>query len=296
MLKSPSLGVLVARFQGQRLHPGWLSIIEEVRSRHAWIMICLGEHGGLRTKRDPLTYAERRHMVKATYPEDDVMVVPLRDHPLSNERWSRDLDNLVTRKAGDAGAVLYGSRDSFIPAYTGRYETHSITPKEKYSGTELRAEAVMPTTEEGRASIIHALNTRPDLAYSTVDIAILDRRRERVLLIGKSVFEEFVAFPGGFLDPSDENDLVAAKRERTEEVLGITTGPYTWVGRTRMNDPRYRGSSDGTHTTLFVTDYRGGTPAAGDDAETIGWYRRADLPNILVPWHRPLTQMLEAHW
>ena len=295
MRKNLSTGVLIARFQGQRLHRGWQAIIEEVRGRHDQVLILLGVHGGLRTKRDPLTYEERAYMVRTAYPDYSIIIDQIWDNPLSSDRWSKKVDETI-RKNCTGSTVLYGSRDSFLPFYTGTFETRSITPKVKYSGTELRSSVVMPTTEEGRAGVIHAVMTRPDIAYSTVDVAILDRVRERVLLIGKSVFDEFVAFPGGFIDPTDENDLVAANRERTEEVLNISTGHLSFVGRTRMNDPRYRTSTDGTHTALFVTDFAGGTPIPGDDAETVGWYWRKDLPKILVPWHRPLAAMLEAHW
>lgn len=290
------VGGLVARFQGQRLHPGWIGIIDQVLGHHAEIVIMLGVHGGLRTKQDPLTFHEREHMIRESFPGNNITIIPLPDNPISSARWSRNLDKAISALHPKRDIVLYGSRDSFIPSYTGRFKTCSVSPTIKYSGTELRRTASMPTTEEGRAGIIHAINTRPDLAYSTVDVAIMHRRRAQVLLIGKSVFDELLAFPGGFLDPTDESHAHAALRERNEEVLGIETGPLTWVGQTKMNDPRYRNSTDGTHTTLFVTDYNGGTPRCGDDAESIGWINRSDLSNVLVPWHKPLAKMLEAHW
>lgn len=291
------IGGLVMRLQAQRIHEGWQSILRHVQSENDHMVVGLGVHGGLRTKRDPLTYPERAHMLRELFPEAALTIIPVYDNPLSNERWSRNLDRALDERFPNDSIRLYGSRDSFIPFYSGRHETISITPRVVHSGTAVRNEATMPTTEEGRAGIIHAINSRPDLAYSTVDVAILDRARQQVLLIGKpSVFDEFLAFPGGFLDPTDESHTAAAVRERHEEVLGIETGPLTWVGQTRMQDPRYRNASDGTHTTLFACDYLGGTPRFGDDAETIQWVKRENLEKVLVPWHRRLAQMLEAHW
>ena len=291
-----AVGGLVARFQGQRLHAGWMGLIDQVRERHDAVFIALGDHGGIRTGHDPLTYKEREHMVREAYPQSSITIARILDNPISPEWWSEDLDALTEKHFPGKSVQFYGSRKSFIPQYSGRFPTESITPTVKYSGTELRAEAQMATSEAGRAAIINSLHTGFNRVFSTVDIAVI--RKNHVLLINKDPWRHFWAFPGGYCDPESESDLDDAAREAREELPGITFGHFTCITpyRVKMNDPRYRDSGDRVRSSLLVTPYVKGETAGGDDAQRAKWVHRDALSESLVPWHQPLNERLQKNW
>lgn len=288
-----SVGVIVARFQADTLHNGWQYLIDYVRSHHEHVLVVLGDHGGLRTKDDPLTYLEREIMVLQTYTYNAWLTVKqLFDHPHSTELWTKNLDQLVADTFPNRKVVMYGSRDSFIKAYRkacGTYETRELEPHTDDSGTQARREVRFAHTPQSRQGIIYAERERPAIAYATVDLVVFNERRQEVLLIGKHKFGNLKAFPGGFVDPEqDTSDLDAAKRELSEEVPGIKVEKYDLLGdRIRVDDPRYRRSSDKIFTAIFAAPYQGGTAVAGDDAESVEWVPYDKLTQSLVPWHRP---------
>lgn len=289
-----TVGVIVGRFQAESLHPGWRSLIDRVRAKHAHILIAVGVHGGLRTKRDPLTYPEVEYMLREAYPDGSVVIKMIRNHPFSNKLWSRNLDTLIKETFPDCDAILYDSRKGFTSSYGGEFRTETLPEVSVHNGTQLREKAQMPTTKEGRAAIIYSQQTRPDFVYSTVDFAIVDKATRRVLLITKSVFDGLWSFPGGFIESSSKNDLEDTMREYAEEILGISVGGFTCLtpDRIQMNDPRYRDSSDGTRTTLYIADYIGGDASGGDDAEGAQWFSIEEMFQVLVPWHKPLGEIL----
>lgn len=297
-MATKTVGVLVARFQGHRLHEGWRRIIDHVIERHPeHALIVLGVHGGERTAEDPLTFQEREHMVREAYPSATITIQPLNDHQISSAYWSESLDALIRATFPGCDATLYGSRDSFIPHYSGTFPVLSVTHVAKVSGTEQRREARSPTTEAGREAIIHALQKRRKIVYSAVDIAILDLEEERVLLISKKKWAGRWAFPGGFAEPDSLSDRDDALREQTEEVLGVRVGNFACITpeRLRVDDPRYRKSRDGIRTSLYVTHLQSGMPVGGDDAETARWFSFHAFEKMLVPWHKPLGTILQAY-
>jgi bifunctional NMN adenylyltransferase/nudix hydrolase len=298
-MSAHSVGVIVARFQVPELHAGHRHLIAEVLRRHPKAFIVLGDHGGLRTDRDPLTFKERAAMIEEAFPADSIMTGRLRDHPFCHKRWSAWLDELIESKYHHHKVVLYGSRDSFLDLYTGGLTTQLIPAISTVSGTEQRKAIVHSPAMTARQAIIHHEMMRPAIAYSAADIAIVDDARERVLVITKHWFDGMWSLPGGFVDPEkDTDDEAAARRERGEEMLGITTGEeYEQLGaRIKVADPRYRNAKDNIYATLFCTKYRGGVPEAGDDAKGVRWFSREDLRRMIVPWHQPHVERLVARW
>lgn len=288
-----AIGVIVARFQVAELHPGHIHLISHVLERHEEVAIVLGTRGGMRTPRDPLTFEERVEMIKQSLPEQHFTILQLSDHPESSEKWARSLDALIETAFPGRAAILYGARDSFIPHYlTKKFPTREVKPVHSYSGTEVRKALKFSHTKEGRTAIIHLMEHRPPLVYATSDLAIVDKTNESVLLIGKNIHEGKLSFVGGFADKKDGTALCTAQREGMEEALGVGFGPLEYVDSVVIDDPRYRGTSDGVMTTFFMTGYRGGTPFPGDDADFIRWVPYRELIESLVPWHRPLGELL----
>src|SRR5690348_11881487 len=105
---------IVARVQVDDLHDGHRDIFDFVMARHKKVILFLGVPTKQNTIENPLDYATRYSMIRETYPEHELVIQSLPDQN-DNEIWSRLLDSFIPVSFGDAKAVLYGSRDSFIP-------------------------------------------------------------------------------------------------------------------------------------------------------------------------------------
>src|SRR5262249_27900653 len=108
-----SIAVVAARFQVPELHPGHRHLIDKAIERHRNVLIVLGDHGGLRTAHDPLTFDERKEMVLERY-VNRVQIERLRDHPWSHERWSVWLDEIIESRYRSRPALLFHSRQSAL--------------------------------------------------------------------------------------------------------------------------------------------------------------------------------------
>jgi len=109
-----STGVVIGRFQCHKLHNGHKKLLSIVSRQHATVVVLIGCSPLKSTKRNPLTFAQRKAMILEFNPS--ILVLPLVDvHP--NELWSAQIDSGVPE-----GATLYGGRDSFIPYYSGTRE------------------------------------------------------------------------------------------------------------------------------------------------------------------------------
>jgi ADP-ribose pyrophosphatase YjhB (NUDIX family)/nicotinamide mononucleotide adenylyltransferase len=292
-------GGVVARFQVPRLTPGQRHLVETVAKEHEDIAIFLGDHGGVRTRKDPLTFNERAIMVRQEFPNLNLIIKRLRDHPFSSDRWSVKLDELIADTIPERrGIILYGGRQSFIPLYSTK--THKCIEIPEFvcpSGTEVRNALRAPDSYEGRAAICYELATRPPFTYTATDLGIIDLATDEVFLIGKEFYDGLLSFPGGHVEKGIDQSLVAAAwREGGEEILGIEfTEPET-IGTMPVDDPRMRDTPDGYVTTLCSAIYKGGDPIANDDAKWVERVHRSKARERLVPWHYPLWDVLNDNW
>lgn len=160
--KPKDIGVIIARFQVDELHLGHKHLIEHVLKRHRHVLILLGVRHGGRTTRDPLTYEMREVMVRQAYPDPAITIAPIYDSPISHEEWSRDVDTVINELFPGQGAILYGSRKSFIPLYTGAFPAEEIIPVYNGSGTALREAITFPHTRDARAALIYEIQHRQE--------------------------------------------------------------------------------------------------------------------------------------
>lgn len=278
-----SLGVVVARFQIARLHVGHRHLLREVASRHERMLVVLGDSGGQRTNRNPLDVATRTAMIKTIYPNAIIRSIVDR---VSDASWSTALDEIILSCATDGNATLYGSRDSFIPSYTGRFKTVMLDEVKRVSGTRQRAimSKTLLASAEFRHGAIYATLNRFPTAYPTVDVAIV-RHETREVLLGRKTGETRWRFPGGFVDPTDASLEAAAAREAREEVGDLELGDPIYVGSVPINDTRYRGSVDGVMTSIFVTPYIRGVARAGDDLADVQWVPIDDVEAGIADFH-----------
>lgn len=287
---SKSVGVIVGRFQVPELHEGHRHLLREVAKRHKRILIAIGCRAGVPTKRDPLDYELRRLMLERFFP--GAVIVPIFDQT-SNRRWCKRLDELVEESFFGRKAILYGSRDSFVAAYVGKFPTRFVRSVSIVSGTSVRSRVAEKPKDRKtfREGAIYVTENRHPVTYPTVDVAIVDG--DTVLLGKKKIDGGKCRFIGGFVDVTDGSLEDAAVREVGEEVKNATVGNFRFLGSSKINDYRYRGSGDGIMTSLFEAQFYLGVPEAGDDIDNgLEWVEIPKLMRKLIPSHRPLGEIL----
>jgi bifunctional NMN adenylyltransferase/nudix hydrolase len=289
------IGVIIGRFQIHELHEAHKGLIDEVLSRHKKVLIFLGVSPALGTKKNPLDFVTRRKMLEENYGNQITAILPIQDKK-SDEIWSKEVDTKIREAFPVGSVVLYGSRDSFIPYYKGKFETCELEPKSYVSATEVREEISQEIlmSKEFRAGVIYGIyNTHP-IVFSTVDIAIFND--EGQLLLGRKPLEDRFRFIGGFVDTTDESFEHAARREGAEET-GVEIGDLEYISSMQVKDWRYAKEPDRSVMTHFYTaKIVYGAPKAADDIAEVRWFNIKDLnENNMVYEHHGLLQSLKEY-
>ncbi|QEM09324.1 NUDIX domain-containing protein [Mucilaginibacter rubeus] len=272
-------GVIIARFQTPYLHEGHRQLIAQVKQNHAKLIILLGVSPIKGSRKNPYDYYTREKMIKKDYPE--IVVLPIGDNP-SDKIWSDNMDNLLKSVFNAEQFCLYGSRDSFIPYYSGKFETIELPEHGDYNATELRkqyADKVFDSNDF-RAGILYAYYNQYPKVYPTVDVALFRNNRSEILL-GKKAINNKWRFVGGFTDPEDTCYEDAAERELAEECGEMQTTAMQYETSAKINDWRYRSEADKIITLLFSCDFIGGEPKAQDDIADLAWFKLTDLPLMI---------------
>jgi bifunctional NMN adenylyltransferase/nudix hydrolase len=275
-----TIGVIVARFQTPYLHEGHKALIDSVKANHNNLVIVLGISPVLGSRRNPLDFHTRERMIKKEY--NDLVVLPLPNHPV-DAQWSQNLDRLLTNTFPGANFRLYGSRDSFIPYYSGKFQTQQLAETGNHSSTLLRekiSDRVLDS-EEFRTGIIYAYSNTYLKVYPTVDIALF-RNNKTEILLGRKTIDNKWRLLGGFSDPTDDSYEMAAKRELTEECGELDTTPMQYEGSFRVADWRYMNEPDQIITTLFSTDFVSGDPKGADDIADVKWFPVAEVEEMML--------------
>jgi bifunctional NMN adenylyltransferase/nudix hydrolase len=285
------IGVIVGRFQVPSLHMGHCYLINEIMSRHETIIVFVGETGGMPTKSDPLNFELRKLMIERNYP--NIIIRPIPDQP-SDKLWSMSLDDEIDNLFPEKSAILYGSRDSFLSSYSGKYETKKIEMLECISGTDIRNTVTNLHKPSGEflRGIIYNENFKHPTSYQVVDVAVINYDTREILLGNKDIDGDKFRFIGGFVDPTDESLESAAKREVIEETGFIETDNYNYIGSCRIDDCRYRNSDSGIMSSMFVAQYIFGAPTASDDMDKFKWFPIDKFYDELVPQHKVLGKLL----
>jgi bifunctional NMN adenylyltransferase/nudix hydrolase len=275
-----TIGVIIARFQTPYLHEGHRALIESVKVHHNKIVIVLGVSPVLGSRRNPLDFHTRERMIKKEY--NDVVVLPLPNHPI-DATWSENLDTLLANTFPGAKFKLYGSRDSFVPFYSGKNNTEQLPETGSHSSTIIRekiSDRVLDS-EEFRTGIIYAYSNTYLKVYPTVDIAVFRNNKKEILLGRKSIDNKWRLL-GGFSDPTDDSYEIAAKRELTEECGPIDTTPMQYEASFRVADWRYMNEADKIITSLFSTDFVSGDPKGSDDISEVKWFGLREVEEMML--------------
>lgn len=305
--KQYDVGVIVGRFQVPELHVGHMDLIDTVMKQHEKVVVFLGVSPLWATLSNPLDFEARKQMLLAQFP--NLIVLYIKDQP-SDRLWSVTLDGMISDVvAPSQSVVLYGSRDSFLPHYTGSFKTRALETTSVLSGTAARKLILRSSTRDSadfRAGVAWAAGSRFPTAFTTVDVAIMDGdyiskapKREARVLLGRKPGSLLWQFIGGFSDPRSESFEADAIREVTEEAA-VEIGDLRYVGSRVQDDWRYRNEQDCIKTMLFVADYVFGRPTPGDDIEEVRWFPLGfrnlnhSLDIEVIDAHKPLLQMLRA--
>lgn len=282
-----TVGVVVGRFQVPSLHNGHFHLLNKVVSENDELLVFLGTVDANPTPEDPLPWEVRAAMIKQAYPKAHCF--PLLDCP-SDVLWSAHLDSTISTLFWKHKITLYGSRDSFIPHYSGSFPVVEVEPIESFSGTEVRlASFEFPINEDFRRGLIFAQTNRYPISYQTVDVGIV--KKNQILLGSKYSDNGRYRFVGGFVDAKDVALEAAAKREALEECGNIEISTPRYLTSIRVHDHRYRKSVDQVMTALFVADYIYGKPTAKDDIVDLQWFDSNVVMDVIVDNHRVLASM-----
>lgn len=156
------------------------------------------------------------------------------------------------------------------------------------------------TSEPSRRGIIYSATNRYPISHQVVDIAVIDEARDRKLILGMRHSERgMVRFPGGFVGVEDRSLEGAAARELREELnIDVAPDDLEYVGSTKIDDWRYRGTRDGIKSALFlcVIDSEKDVQSinGGDDLDAFNAIAIKDLSEAnLVMEHLPLLGLLK---
>lgn len=286
-----SVGVVVGRFQVPDLHDGHTELLRRIAEENEYLVVILGVAAAINSKTDPLSFGARRLMIEASCP--GALVLPLSDDP-SDQVWSDNLDILLRAAVNPRHQiVLYGSRDSFIPHYRGRFKTEEVPTVAHNTGTAVRAEVGQwdLTSSDFRSGVIWASQNRFPTCFTTVDVAIFNVDYQKILL-GRKPGQELFQLIGGFADPVSPSFEADAVREAKEET-GLDVCIDNYVTSSFVDDSRYKKGPDHIKTLLFVArcSSKHQSAKAHDDIEEVRWFPldTLDLAQIR-PLHRDLVR------
>lgn len=287
------VGIIVGRFHVPELHSEHIDLIKSVVKNHPKVIIFLGVSPLLVSANNPLDFEARKQMILEKFP--DVIVLYIKDTKYDTV-WSKRLDGQISDVVSDNQTVtLYGSRDSFISHYKGKFPVVELEATKFVSGTEIRRaiKSKVRPTYDFRAGVIWAALNRFKQTYHTVDVAIFNEAETEVLL-GRKPGNDKYQFVGGFTDPGCNSDEEDAKREVFEET-GLEVGPLEYVGSSNVNDWRYKNEVDKIRTSLFKTHRVFGCAKGADDIPEVKWFKLNEVLDVIDPMHLPLWNMVVVY-
>lgn len=291
-----SVGVIVARFQINKLHEAHKELIDTVLKEHPTVLIFLGLSMVKGSTKNPLPFQPRKQMLLEAFPPKDYpnLTIGYIEDNRSDEIWSINLDRNISKLISIYDSVvLYGSRDSFLSSYKGRFPTRELASNRHVSGTAIREElSKVPQSDPlfRAGAIWHSYQRYPSV-FPTVDVACIHDDGEEVLLI-KKPGEAKWRFPGGFASPNDASFEEAADRELQEETGMIMSRFSTeYLGSFKIDDWRYKNEVDKIITNFYFTirNPMAGPIRANDDASEAAWVNiKKTTINDIMPEHHVL--------
>lgn len=301
-----SVGVVVARFQIDRLHTGQISLLKTVFAKHKTVIIFLGISPLRSDKHDPLDFIAREQMLRQTFPIeklqqfDSHLIIDKISDNRDDHVWSRDLDKRIREVAPAGKITLYGSRESFLKYYDGSHNVVELEPTIFTSGTDIRQDICADVKADPmfRRGWIHGAGMRYDSGHPTIDVAIFKEELGKYkLLMGKRSVEYAWRFIGGHFDVNKDKSFEHTAKREAQEETSVEVDIVDYLGSTVIDDWKYSRSKDKIITTFFLTKYIFGSPDPRDDIDECGWLDPNELwnsRNLLVPEHHVLLDILHG--
>jgi bifunctional NMN adenylyltransferase/nudix hydrolase len=284
-------GIIVARFHLHELHEAHKDLIQSVINRHERTIIFLGLSPLKNTENNPLEFKHRKAMIEERFSDVEIHYI---DDNRDDIVWSTILDKQIRKWLNPTQtATLYGSRDSFLKCYHGKFPTCELESEIFVSATEIRRKIInsYPPTKDFRAGLIAGTGLRFPTAYQTVDGAIINDKGD--FLMAQKPGETKWRFIGGFSDPRSTSLEMDIVREIKEEAGNIEVSEPHYLGSTLIDDWRYRKEKDKIKTAFFIVKFLWGSPTGGDDIESVKWFHLKDMTDKnIVPEHIVLVKML----
>lgn len=154
------IGVVVGRFQVPDLHAGHRHVIDTAIAESDHIKLFIGvAKDSKQDVRNPLDYLSRAKMIKELYGSNAryVYIFPIMDEDTDKE-WNNSLNGLLSHISKNNEITLYGSRDSFLKTYDGKFPVKYVEPIESESGTEVRTRTQPSYDRSYRLGVIDTIN------------------------------------------------------------------------------------------------------------------------------------------
>lgn len=288
--KKSDVAVIVGRFQVPKLHEGHTQLINTVIASHQRVIVVLGVAHSKCSFNNPYDLGCRKTMFAEQYPE--ITVLYIKDMQ-DDKAWSRKLDEIIEDEvAPESTITLYGSRDSFIKAYHGKYPTVELQQKSFTSGTAERkalAHAGNKNYDFRRGLGFGVANQYPG-PEMTIDVAIIDDVKGQILL-GRKKDEEGWRIIGGFVQNQEtlEDCVIREAREET----GLKLHDPRYVKSFVSSDWRKAGERDKILTALFTATIVKGTPEPDDDIHELRWFDlNKDLLEAVISNHKDMIEVV----
>ena len=300
--------VFIGRFQP--FHNGHKAVVEAALEQAREVVIVVGSSFAARNIRNPFTFEERKAMIKAVFPTDRVLVVPVSDYPYDDNKWMNAIQTVVDKTIPDIKDVgLIGhSKDStsyyleIFPRWKNHVEVGDVSGinatdiREDMMYGDIKAE-MMPleaynkllqiaTDQEWFGSLVQeykmvkkykaAWKAAPfPPTFMTVDAVVVQSGHILLVKRGDMPGKGLWALPGGFLN-QDETMLDGAIRELKEETRIKVPVPVLKgsIKSSKTFDAPNRSARGRTITQAFFIDLGvGDLPKVkgSDDAEEAFW-------------------------
>ena len=309
------IGVVICRFQTPSLTDGHKCLLDYAQDNSDQLVVILGIAPTMLATDNPLNYDMRKKMVEDAYPH--AIVLGVKDIP-DDLLWSNELDAVLLPYDSE-NITIYGGRDSFIPYYVGKYTTYNIgkTQYDHINATDFRnrlkdyknfhsvaEDMLTPFLLKGvdkevldfafRCGVIWASQNKYPVAFATVDIGTVRvNKGVAEILLGRKYNQNVWVLMGGFVDKEDYNYLCAASRELSEEIKGIKTTELKFIDSFKIDDWRYRKTSDCIITNLHICKWIEGEPQGADDLEEAKFFTFEQAYDVIGSHHKHLLKAIE---
>lgn len=282
--------VFIGRFQP--FHNGHKAVIETALQQAKEVVIVVGSSFAARNLRNPFTFDERKAMIKAAFPSDNVKVVPVSDYPYDDNKWMNAIQKVVDAaipNAVDVGLIGH-SKDStsyyleIFPRWKNHVEVEDV---DGINATDIRKvffelpyTPFMPNMlPSGVGSTLGNILTSNSFStlraeyqmvkkykeawksapfpptFMTVDAVVVQSGHLLLVKRGDMPGKGLWALPGGFLN-QDETMLNGAIRELKEETKIKVPVPVLIgsIKESKTFDAPNRSSRGRTITQAFLID------------------------------------------